>query len=135
MFNDAKLPPVEKEDIGDWLRAARAHKHWTQAQLAKAIGVTAPNVSHWERGHHRPSYPQLVRISRLTGYPLREVAPPIDWPLPNVPFQRLANLSPEQSQALQVVMLTMLKAIEESSTFEGFLAALQPKASTLEPKK
>jgi len=126
---------MEREGIGQWVRAARKHKRWTQTQLAKAMDVTPPNISHWENGHHRPSYAQLVRISRLTGYPLREVAPPLDWPLPNVPFQRLANLSPDELNVLQVVMLGVLKAMEESDSFASFMAAMQPKPSTLPPKK
>jgi transcriptional regulator with XRE-family HTH domain len=125
---------MEREKIGQWVRLARKHKRWTQAQLAKAMDVTAPNVSHWERDHHRPSHPQLVRISHLTGYALREVASPLDWPLPHVPVQRLANLSPEQLEALQVVMLATLKAMEVSDSYAGFIAALQPELTKPEPK-
>lgn len=117
---------MERETFGDWVRAARRHRNWTQAQLARAMGVTPPNVSHWENLHHRPSHDQLVRISRLTGYPLREVGAPIDWPLPHVPFQRLAGLAPEQLEALQVVMLSVLKAMENAPSYPAFIAALQP---------
>lgn len=126
---------VEHESLGAWVRAARKYKGWTQVQLARAMALSPANVSHWEREHHRPSHPQLVRISRLTGYPLRELAPPIDWPLSNVPFQRLANLSPDQIQALQIVMLVVLKAMENADSYEAFIVALQPAPSTLIPKK
>jgi transcriptional regulator with XRE-family HTH domain len=120
----------KKGSHGQWVREARQHKGWTQAQLAQAMDVTAPNVSHWENDVHRVSYDQLQRISHLTGHAL----PEIDWPLPNVPFQRIANLSPPELQALQVVMLSVLKAMETTHSFDEFLAALQPSPSTLMPK-
>jgi transcriptional regulator with XRE-family HTH domain len=121
---------MELLTIGQWIRAAREHKGWTQAQLAKAMSMSAGNISHREKGKHRAAYDQLVQVSRLTGYELHEVAPPPDWPLPYVPFQRLANLSPDELRALQIVMLTVLKAMERSDSFEDFMQALQPSSLT-----
>jgi transcriptional regulator with XRE-family HTH domain len=112
--------------MGQWVRAARLHKRWTQAQLARAVGVTAPNVSHWENGHHKIKHETLLRISQLTGYVLREVAPPEEWPLPRIPYQRLANCSPEQLEMLQFLMLTTLKAMEESRSWDDLMGRLRP---------
>lgn len=45
--------------FGDRIRALRLKRGWTQAQLAKAMDVSAMTVSRWERGavvpHHRES--------------------------------------------------------------------------------
>ncbi len=115
---------MKDEEIGGWVRAARLYKRWTQAQLASAMEVTAPNISHWEKGHHKPSMKQLMRISRLTGYVLREVSPAEDWPLPRVPYQRLAILEPQQLELLQMLILVALKAMESSDSWETFLREL-----------
>lgn len=60
----------EGMNIRDWVRAARAHKGWTQTQLGNAVGRTKANIGHWETGKHSPSTEQLVQISIATGHPL-----------------------------------------------------------------
>ena len=59
-------------DIKDWIKAARAHKGWTQQQLGDAVGRTKANVGHWETGKHEPKLEQIEAIAAATGY-----APPL----------------------------------------------------------
>lgn len=40
--------------IGPAIRRARERKHWTQQQLADAVGVSLRSVGNWELGHHVP---------------------------------------------------------------------------------
>jgi phage repressor protein C with HTH and peptisase S24 domain len=56
-------------DIKDWIKAARAHKGWTQQQLGDAVGRTKANVGHWETGKHEPKLDLIEAISRATDYP------------------------------------------------------------------
>lgn len=60
-------------EIDKWIRAARAHKGWTQQQLADVVGRTKANVGHWETGKHEPGMDQLAAISHATGHPLPRI--------------------------------------------------------------
>lgn len=62
-------------ELKDWVRAARAHKKWTQQQLGDAVARTKANVAHWESGKHPPSYSQVTQIAALTGYPMPDALP------------------------------------------------------------
>lgn len=55
--------------LSDRIRAARRVKHWSQAVLAKKLGVHASAVGHWERGSagSAPSAVRLFELARLTG--------------------------------------------------------------------
>lgn len=57
-------------DIKDWIKAARKHKGWNQAQLGDVVGRTKGNVGHWETGKHTPSLEQIAAVSVATGYPM-----------------------------------------------------------------
>lgn len=56
-------------DIKEWIKAARAHKGWTQQQLGDAVGRTKANVGHWETGKHEPKLDLIEAIAQQTGYP------------------------------------------------------------------
>ena len=47
------------------LKELRAKKCMTQAQLAKAIGVSPGNVGDWETGKSKPGYTALATLSRI----------------------------------------------------------------------
>ena len=47
------------------LKELRAKKGMTQAQLAKAIGVSPGNVGGWETGKSKPGYTALATLSRI----------------------------------------------------------------------
>lgn len=47
------------------LKELRAKKGMTQAQLAKAIGVSPGNVGDWETGKSKPGYTALATLSRI----------------------------------------------------------------------
>ena len=42
-------------DFGSWLRVERLAREWRQADMAKALGVTANTVARWERGEVTPT--------------------------------------------------------------------------------
>lgn len=39
----------------------------TQDRLAEQLGVTAPAISHYVTGRHKPSVDRLMALSRITG--------------------------------------------------------------------
>lgn len=54
-------------DFSQRLKQLRNNKHWTQAQVAKRIGVTASMVSSYETDIRFPSYEVMIRIADIFG--------------------------------------------------------------------
>lgn len=54
-------------DFSQRLKQLRKDKHWTQAQVAKKIGVTASMVSSYETDIRLPSYEVMIRIADIFG--------------------------------------------------------------------
>ena len=61
-----KLDPLDVH-IGGRLRALREQEHVTQAQIAKAIGVTFQQVQKYEKGLNRISAARLGRAAQALG--------------------------------------------------------------------
>lgn len=51
--------------FNELLKDLRAKKGMTQAQLAKATGVSPGNVGDWETGKSKPGYNALAMLSRI----------------------------------------------------------------------
>ncbi|MBF9050026.1 helix-turn-helix domain-containing protein [Roseobacter sp. HKCCD9010] len=47
------------------IRVLRAERRWTQADLAKKLGVSRNSVNAIENGKYDPSLPLAFRIARL----------------------------------------------------------------------
>ena len=56
-----------------YLPALRFERGWTQAQLAKQLGVSRQTILSIERGKYDPSLPPAVKISRAFGLPIDEL--------------------------------------------------------------
>jgi transcriptional regulator with XRE-family HTH domain len=52
-------------EIGEVIRQYRKKKGLTQEELANRLGVTAPAVNKWEKGHSHPDILLLAPIARL----------------------------------------------------------------------
>ena len=57
----------------DRLKVFRAERDWTQADLAKRLGVSRQTVQALEKGRYDPSLPLAFRISRLFGRPIEAI--------------------------------------------------------------
>jgi putative transcriptional regulator len=55
------------------LRELRAARHWSQADLASALGVSRQTVNAIETERYDPSLPLAFKIARLFGRPLEEI--------------------------------------------------------------
>lgn len=53
--------------LGEILKELRIEKGWSQAQLAKRLGLSASIITHYELGDRYPSLESLVEISRVMG--------------------------------------------------------------------
>ena len=47
------------------IKALREKRGWTQARLARHLGVSVTTVSRWETGHYRPLPFLAERMRRL----------------------------------------------------------------------
>lgn len=53
------------QDVAERIRRARRIKGWSQARLARRLGITPGAVGHWERpGGSRPSSKHLIAIAK-----------------------------------------------------------------------
>ena len=51
--------------IGETIKSYRKKLGFTQEELADRLGVTAPAVNKWERGHTLPDIKLLAPLARL----------------------------------------------------------------------
>ena len=55
------------------LKVLRAERDWTQADLAKALGVSRQTVNAIEKGKFDPSLPLAFRAARLFDMQIEEI--------------------------------------------------------------
>jgi len=60
------------------LRVLRAERDWSQAELAKKLGVSTNTVNAIENGKYNPSLPLVFRMIRLLGVALEDIFDPGD---------------------------------------------------------
>ena len=58
------------------LKALRADRDWTQAQLADRLHVTRQTNNAIEKGKYDPSLPLAFKIAALFGLPIEEIFSP-----------------------------------------------------------
>lgn len=55
------------------LKVLRAENDWTQAELARRLGVSRQTVNAVETEKYDPSLPLAFKIARLFGQPIEEI--------------------------------------------------------------
>lgn len=55
------------------LRALRAERGWSQAELAERLDVSRQSVNAIETGKYDPSLPLAFKIARLFGHPIEAI--------------------------------------------------------------
>lgn len=63
-----------RNKIGQRIRLARKQHNMSQAELARALGVTEASVSNWERLANDPSTHNMVELARILEVPHRWLA-------------------------------------------------------------
>ena len=58
------------------LKALRADRDWTQAELADRLHVTRQTINAIEKGKYDPSLPLAFKIAALFGLPIEEIFTP-----------------------------------------------------------
>lgn len=101
-------------EIKDWIKAARLHAHLTQEELGDKLGLTKSNISSWENGRHEPGFRQIIKMGKITQYPLPtdkgipEKPPPTAWPFCISP-QQYTRLAPAIQAAIDTFLSTATK--------------------------
>ena len=65
-FDHASIP----ESFGQRVARLRKARQWTQADLAKRLGVTETSVCYWEQGRSRPRTARLQSLAELLDMPV-----------------------------------------------------------------
>lgn len=58
------------------IRALRAERNWTQADLAQQLDVSRQTVNAIETGRYDPGLPLAFRIARIFGQPIEAIFTP-----------------------------------------------------------
>lgn len=58
------------------LKALRADRDWTQAELADRLHVTRQTINAIEKGKYDPSLPLAFKIAAFFGLPIEEIFSP-----------------------------------------------------------
>ena len=64
------------------LKVLRAERDWSQAELAKRLGVSRQTVNAIERGKYDPSLPLAFKMSRVLEQPIESMFYPDADPAP-----------------------------------------------------
>lgn len=70
------MVPLANLAVRNHLRALRAERGWSQADLAELLDVSRQAVNAIETGKHDPSLPLAFRIARLFAKPIEEIFEP-----------------------------------------------------------
>ena len=62
--------------MNNHIRALRAERGWSQAELAEMLEVSRQSVNAIETGRYDPSLPLAFAISRLFGQPIESIFSP-----------------------------------------------------------
>ena len=64
-----------RPEMTNRLRVLRSDQSWSQAELARRLGVSRQTVNALERGKYHPSLPLAFKIARLFERPIEDVFP------------------------------------------------------------
>lgn len=100
--------------IGAQIRQARKRRRMTQAQLAKALGVSPRTIGNWERDEAMPQNPEIIEdflgIDLNADLEVREVPPPAGAGAARALYASFgAETSIEKLRVLQQLMDDVLK--------------------------
>jgi DNA-binding XRE family transcriptional regulator len=65
-----KESDLTRSQIGARVRAERAERGWTLADLSARTGIKVPNLSRLEKGRHMPSLETLEKVADAMGLPV-----------------------------------------------------------------
>ena len=98
--------------FGKRLRRERDERKLTQGQVAKAVDVTQPRVSEWERGLSFPSILQVLRFCAAYGVGLERLF--VDLARFEAGQLPLEGLAPEDRDAITHIAQRLGGAVRES---------------------
>ena len=75
---DITLARLHYRSVKNRLRILRAERDWSQADLARRLGVSRQTVNAIETGKYDPSLPLAFAIGRLVGRSIEAVFEPED---------------------------------------------------------
>ena len=111
--------------FSDRLRDARAHRGWTQKELAEISGLTPSAIGNYESGQRmHPAGTALLKLAQVLNvspvwlgegdasaahpapvpqYP-QSTAADSRWPFRNIDFARYSRLKPQQKRQIEILL-------------------------------
>lgn len=119
-----------RRDLGRRIVEIRRRQGLSQAALARRLGVVSCRLSHWERGFHLPSLPQVVEIAVALKVGLDELV------LGKSGASSAAmGLSPKQHESLLVCLRTAMEVLRHGEQRERRQRPGAPKQGLISPRR
>lgn len=67
---------MEALPLKNRLKVLRAERDWTQARLARELGVSRQAVNAIETGRYDPSLPLAFRVAQILGHRIEDIFTP-----------------------------------------------------------
>jgi len=110
-------------NVGKRIASARRAAGMSQAQVAKALGVSAPAVTQWERGKTDPSAQNLKALSELLRVPpdfLWSGAASVSTPSPMLDVRLVDEPPPEIAAMLRGRKVTLYQMMGHTMMAAGY---------------
>jgi transcriptional regulator with XRE-family HTH domain len=101
-------PPGSRRFAG-WLESSMRSRGFTQAQLARSVGVADTQVSRWRRGQVVPTLQYLQRLADAFGVERLTLDELLGFPV----AQARENADPEQEAELQAHQARLRQVMED----------------------
>src|SRR6476646_3334158 len=92
---------MRERNFGGWLEASMRSRGFTQAQLARSVGVADTQVSRWRRGQVVPTVQYLQRLADTFGVERLTLEQLVGYPIAEAPADGAEAETEAELQALQ----------------------------------
>lgn len=96
---------MDKDALAERIKQLRIQHDWTQADIAKKLGITKTAYSHYETGTNVPSLPKIIDIAKLFNCSIDYLAG-----LTEIKMVEIGHLSNKE----QKVVLELVDCLEKS---------------------
>ena len=105
-----------QRDFPTRIRTLRNRRGLTQRALARAVGVSAPSICHWEAGRARPRPQYVIALAEALG-------------VPTIHLSKRGEL--RKGVMLPIANPTLKDAINEAKILIAELAGMEPARVTI----
>jgi len=105
---------MRERSFGGWLEASMRSRGFTQAQLARSVGVADTQVSRWRRGQVVPTVPYLQRLADSFGVERITLDELVGLPVAQARAERDSHPDPRLEAELQAHQARLRQVMQDT---------------------